>query len=358
MAADSLPAVEAFLARVPGSPDILVQKFDLSRNAALLVAINRKTYRTASFLDDRILTAGVQGAWVGHGRLAAASGAITNLRPLHFIFHTGHVGSTLISRLLEEAGGVLSLREPLLLRQIADAHDSVGKADSLLSETSFQGLLDLHLRLWARGYSDTTSVVLKATSNVGRMAPTLLNRLIPARAIYLNVRAEPYLATLLTGQNPMDLRGHAQERMRRLVAHGVTGSPPLHALSVGEVAALSWLVESWSACTTMDLTGGRVTAVDFDAFLANVEDGIAQVAQHLGLPYDPQFAERAARSPVMTQYAKAPEHGYTPELRAQVLAQSRAQNGAEIRKGLGWLERIAAGHAGAAAVVSRARGLG
>jgi len=358
MAADSSQTVEALLARVPGTPDILVQKFDLLRNAALLVAIDRKTYRTASFLDDRILTAGVQGAWVGHSRLAAAAGAITNLRPLHFIFHAGHVGSTLISRLLEEAGGVLSLREPLLLRQIADVHDSVGKADSLLSEASFQGVLDLHLRLWGRGYSDTTAVVLKATSSCGRFAPTILNRLIPARAIYLSVRAEPYVATLLTGQNPMDLRGHAPERMRRLIAHGVTSSAPLHALSVGEVAALSWLVESWSACAALDSGGQRVAAVDFDAFLANVEDGIAQVVQHLGLPYDPQFAARAARSPVMTQYAKAPEHGYTPDLRAQVLAQSRTQNGAEIRKGLSWLERVAAGHPGAAAVVNRAKGLG
>jgi hypothetical protein len=358
MATDSLPGAEALLARVASTPDILVQKFDVLRNAALLVAIDRKTYRTASFLDDRILTAGVQGAWVGHARLAASSTATTNLRPLHFIFHAGHVGSTLVSRLLEEAGGVLSLREPLLFRQIAEAYDNAGKPDSLLSEASFQSLLDLHLRLWGRGYADTTSVVLKATSSCARLAPVILSRLIPARAIYLNVRAEPYLATLLTGQNPMDLRGHAPERMRRLVSHGVVNSPPLHALSVGEVAALSWLVESWSACAALDTGGSRVAMVDFDALLANVEDGIGHVVQHLGLPYDPQFAQRAARSPMMTQYAKAPEHAYSPDLRAQVLAQSRAQNAAEIRKGLAWLERIAGGHPGAAAVVSRVKGLG
>jgi hypothetical protein len=358
MATEALPGAEALLARVASTPDILVQKFDGLRNAALLVAIDRKTYRAASFLDDRILTAGVQGAWVSHARLAAASGTITNLRPLHFIFHAGHVGSTLISRLLDEAGGVLSLREPILLRQIAEAYDNAGKADSLLSQASFQGLLDLHLRLWGRGYTDTTSVVLKATSSCGRLATAILHRLIPARAIYLNVRAEPYVATLLTGQNPMDLRGHAPERMRRLVSYGVGDSPPLHALSVGEVAALSWLVESWSECAALDAGGGRVAAVDFDAFLTNVEDGIGRVVQHLGLPYDPQFAQRAARSPLMTQYAKAPEHAYSPDLRAQVLAQSRSQNAVEIRKGLVWLERIASGHAGAAAVVSRVNGLG
>lgn len=353
MATNSPPAAMALLARVASTPDILVQKIDVVRDAALLVAIDRNTYRAASFLDDRILTAGLQGAWVGHARLAASSAAITSQRPLHFIFHAGHVGSTLVSRLLEEAGGVLSLREPLSLRLIADAHDSLGKPDSLLSEASFQRLLDLHLRLWSRGYGDTTSIVLKATSNCGRLAPTILNRLSAARAIYLNVRAEPYIATLLAGQNPVDLRGHAPERVRRLVSHGVDSSQPLHALSVGEVAALSWLVESWSACAALDSGGGRVVAVDFDVFLANVERGIGHMAQHLGLTCDPQFAQRAARSPMMTQYSKAPEHAYSPDLRADVLAQSRAQNGVEIRKGLAWLERTARDHAAAAVVFNR-----
>jgi len=357
MTTNPQPVAEALLSRVAGSPDVLVQKIDVSRDAALLVAIDQKTYRAASFLDDRVLTAGVQGAWVGYGRLAASCAAIPNARPLHFIFHAGHVGSTLISRLLEEAGGVLSLREPLSLRLIADAHDVLGKPESFLSEPAFFALLDLHLRLWSRGYSDTTAVVLKATSICGRLAPAILSRLSSARAIYVNVRAEPYLATLLAGQNPIDLRGHAPERIRRLVSHGVDSSPPLHALSVGEVAALSWLVESWSACDALDAGGGRVAAVNFDTFLGNVEDGIGRVAQHLGVPHDAQFAQRAARSPVMTRYAKAPEHAYTPDLRAQVLAQSRAQNGREINQGLLWLERTARANAGAAAIINRTNGL-
>jgi hypothetical protein len=74
----------------------------------------------------------------------------------------------------------------------------------------------------------------------------LLTRCADARAIYLNLRAEPFLATLLAGPNsPSDLRGHGAERMRRLMRIlAIEPATPLHALSLGELAAMSWLTET------------------------------------------------------------------------------------------------------------------
>ena len=74
-------------------------------------------------------------------------------------------------------------------------------------------LLDTLLRLWRRGYAATRAVVVKATSSAARLAPVLLERSAASRAIYLNLRAEPALATLLAGANSLiDLRGHGAER--------------------------------------------------------------------------------------------------------------------------------------------------
>jgi hypothetical protein len=44
---------------------------------------------------------------------------------------------------------------------------------------------------------------------------------------------------------------------------------------------------------------------------------------------------------VLTRYSKAPEHAYTPNVRAEVLRDSRRLNSDEIRKGMDWLERQA-----------------
>lgn len=346
---------EDLLTRLAGSPDVYPQKVDLQSGMALAIRFDASAFRAASFLDDRILGPATQGAWLPLDRIAEAARLISRARPLHFIFHTGHVGSTLVSRLLDEAGVVLSLREPLPLRTLADLHDRLGEPDSLLSAAQFDGLLTLFMRLWSRGYDTTRAVVVKATSSAGRLAGPMLSASDAARAIYMNVRAEPYLATLLAGPNsPADLRGHGPERMRRLRTRITAPLAPLHTLSLGELAALSWLAESWTQRQALEGFAGRVMALDFDQFLVGVSDGMERILRHLQLPADARYLAEVGTSPVLTRYSKAPEHAYTPSLRAEVLRDSRRDNSAEIRKGMSWLERQAQADAAVAAIVTGA----
>ena len=125
------------LALLPVSPDAYPQKLDLVRDAVLVIRFDAAAYRAASFLDDRILGPDTQGAWIPVGAIGDATSRIQDGRAVHFIFHTGHVGSTLVSRLLDEIGDVLSLREPLPLRSLADAFDVLALPESLLSVAQF-----------------------------------------------------------------------------------------------------------------------------------------------------------------------------------------------------------------------------
>src|SRR5438874_6755090 len=166
--------VDDLLGQLPGSPDAYPQKIDFVSLTVLLVQFNAGAYQSASFLDDRILGPATKGAWLPLERVAEASRLVAKAGPLHFIFHTGHVGSTLVSRLLDETGTVLSLREPLPLRTLAEAHDVHGQPDSLLSTGEFDRVLAMLMRLWSRGYGGTRSVVVKATSSAGRLAAPIL----------------------------------------------------------------------------------------------------------------------------------------------------------------------------------------
>lgn len=336
---------EPLLSRLAASPDAYVQKIDLTRDAALLLQLSEEAYRSASFLDDRILKPGIQGGWVALARLLGVAPAHDVARPLHFIFHTGHVGSTLVSRLLEEYGGVLSLREPLPLRSLAEAHDVLTLPESLLSASAFESLASGMLRLWSRGYRSTHAVVLKATSSACRIARPLLERCPGSQAIYLNLRAEPYLATLLAGSNSaVDLRGHAPVRIRQLQAR-LGGAPAaLHAMSLGELAAMSWLAETCNLRDAVAASDGRVVAVDFADFLLNVPAGMQRVVEHLRLPLDPQRVAASERSPVLARYSKSPDLEYSPQLRQELLTQSRRVNAAHIAQGLRWLEHLARTH--------------
>jgi hypothetical protein len=333
---------ETLLTSLAVSPDVYVQKVDLARNAALLVRLDEAAYRAASFLDDRILRPDLRGGWTSLQSVTAAARGILHGRPLHFIFHTGHVGSTLLSRLLDESGCVLSLREPLPLRVLAEAHDVLASPESLLSPAEYQGLERALLQLWSRGYSGTNSVVLKATSSACRIATSLLERMPAARAVYLNLAAEPYLATLLAGKNSaVDLRGHGPVRIRQLQARIEAPLAPLHALSLGELAALSWLAETWNQHDAVDRFGTRVLAVDFDALLEDVAGCVRSVAEHFQLPVDSGWLADIARSPVLTRYSKSPDFEYSPQLRRELLRESRQINAAQIAAGLRWLENLA-----------------
>lgn len=341
--------------RLPRTPDVHVAKLEIVREAVLLIEFSHNAYRAASFLDERIATPATRGAWIRLPDFVRQSLETREERPLRFIFHTGHVGSTLVSRLLDEAQTVLSLREPLPLRQLANAHDTVADASSLLSRQQFDDLLESFLRCWGRGYKATRSTIVKATSATGRLAPAIFARRSEARGIYMNLRAEPFIATLLGGANShIDLRGHAVERMQRLQALGATDLTPLHRLSPGELAAASWLAETWSQRLALDGCGNRIIAVDFETFLADVPGEMGRIAGHFGLLVDAKFLSAIERSPALTRYSKAPEHEYSPALRAEILAESRERNRDEIRKGLAWLEQVGTSNPTAGEVIAKA----
>jgi len=340
-------------ASLSASPDAYPQAVDLVRGRVLVIRMDARGYRAASFLDDRILAPGTQGAWLPGNAASQAARQAQGRKPLHFIFHVGHVGSTLLSRLLDETGAVLGLREPLPLRTLADAAGELDRPESLLSRSQFDGLLDMLLALWSRGYEATRAVVVKATSSAGRLAPVILARAHGARAVYLGLRAEPYLATLLAGANSaIDLRGHGPGRMRRLLAGGPLPVAPLHALGRGELAALGWLVESLAQAQAAAASGARVLALDFDAMLADLRGSLSRVLGHFDLPRDDTVLEALLGSGVLGRYSKAPELPYSAQERESRLALARREERAEIARGLDWLGRLARADAGIAAVVA------
>jgi hypothetical protein len=339
------------LSQLRSSPDVYLQKLDLVRAAGLLIQFDRRSYQAASFLDDRILGRETQGGWSSLARIVEGARSVEHGRPLHFIFHAGHVGSTLLSRLLDETGAVLSLREPLPLRSLAEAYDASGRLDALLSADDILALQRALTRLWSRAYDADSAVVLKATSSTSRIAPALLANEAASRAVFLNVKPQVYLATLLAGQNSaVDLRGHGSVRIRGLEKRVQVPLRPLHALSLGELAAMSWLAETGNEVELTKAVGERVLALDFDALLKDLEAGIARVLQHFALSGDPAAL---ARSPVLSRYSKAAEFEYSPALRAQVVNESLRTHAAEIRKGLAWLEALAQSDSWVAALLTR-----
>jgi len=322
------------------SPAWYPMALDFARDAILFLRMDEADYRASSFLDERVVTHG-QEIWLPFADVERAMAKPVVSRPLHFIFHMGHVGSTLLSRLLDETGAVLSLREPLPLRAISDAVDGAVPDVHRRTETL--------LRLWERGFPDTKTVVLKATSSTERIGPKLLAMRPDAKAVMLNVTAEAFLATVLAASNSAaDLNALGPERMHRLGKFGVTAPRPT---TLGELAAMSWLAERMTQAEIQRDCGARAMPVDFDMLLETPELALTQILAHLEIVQSRDQIASIARSRAMSRYSKAPEHEYSPALRRKHLNEARAAYGAEIRAALDWLTKVAPPHTDAAALI-------
>jgi hypothetical protein len=282
-------------------------------------------YEKASFLDGRL--GRPEAARLAFAELETAAQAL----PLacDWIFHVGHVGSTLMSRLLGGHPRVFGVREPQVLRTLAAGPWRGEDLDRRLAV--FQ-------RLWSRVWAPPKRALVKATSMASALAPRILAQNRSARAILMTVAPETYLATILGGANLKDVQAAAPGRIARLAQR--LGADPWTGLSPGELAALSWAADMAALAEAGD--SGRALWIDFEAFLADPAGGIAAALTHLHGSAEPDAVRRVAASPYLQRYSKAPEYAYTPELRAQVLAQARAAAGAEIARGLAWLDRACA----------------
>ncbi|MFQ5564576.1 MAG: hypothetical protein ACE5FO_13530 [Parvularculaceae bacterium] len=335
------------------TPELYPFRLDFVQRAILFVRVAPEAMRKAAFLDERLLTPQTEGSWFDLERVFAAVERQASIKrpptPLHFLFHVSHCGSTLLSRMIDEATSAFGLREPTPLRDLAGVHDHLGRPEAVLSSEAFNRILSAFLALWRRAPKTadgraSSAVTIKPTSNAQRLARPLLRLAPKARAVTLHLSAESHIATLLGGPNNIfDMRAWGPERMTRLT--NIAGPPPspFHALSPGELAALTWAAERvWQKRLLSDpALKARLLDIDFECFLAEPAETLDASCRHFGLDPDPDYLRRLPDAPVLNTYAKAQEHAYSASLRTQVLNTARREQAQEIAKGLAWLKRYA-----------------
>jgi hypothetical protein len=311
------------------TPHWFPQRYDAASDSVLLVQRSEADFRAAAFLDERSLTPGIPSHLVPWATVAGAVPPDAR-RDIQYIFHIGHVGSTLISRLLGELPEVLALREPQILRDFAACLDQ-GVWDAKR--------LDALTALLSRTFRREQRAMAKASSFVSEIAAEM----VPAgsRALLLYASAEAYLGNILGGPNSrQDVAATAADRLERLHRRTASKRWRLGDLSEGETVAMAWACEMTSLRQAADRLGEtRMMWLDFDTFLADPASGLGRLAGFFGL--DASAAEALATHPLMGRYSKAPDYEYDAALREEVLAEARREHGAAIAEGLRWLERAA-----------------
>ena len=193
-----------------------VHAIDVHASRAQMLHFNADDYRRASFLDARALGHREIPRWIVSldelGHAAPRDGAPVGP---HLLFHLGHVGSTLVSRLLDLLPEVLGLREPLpllpLLALLALAHER--------THAQFDTWLPLVRRLLARPLDTRRTVIVKPTSVVTAIAAPLLAA-PSVRACLLDVDLSTWMASML--RDP----GLVQDALASEAVRGIAACTP------------------------------------------------------------------------------------------------------------------------------------
>ena len=297
----------------------LVQALDPSQGAVRLVAMDRESYRAASFLDDRMLETPVDAQIVSW---TAIEDAVSDemRSDARWIFHIGHVGSTLVSRLLGELDGVLAIREPRLLRDLALTPQSV--RERYIAPTP---------RLMSRTFAKTEIACVKATSFASEISP----QLVPPgeRALLMFATPRNYIGSILAGENSLEeMRLLAGSRAQRLNSRQTY----LPSQDDAGLAAAAWACEMTALEQAAEQMADReILWVNFDQMLGEMDTALTNVANFFG--FDSRRAGEIANGPLMGRYSKAPEYEYGANLRRELIAEAGERFASDIERALAML---------------------
>jgi hypothetical protein len=340
-----MAGMDALATVLERSPEIFPHSLDLRSDSVAFVRLNEADFARASFLDARVLgrlTRTLSHPWPQVEAAVAAAGLAENC---DFIFHIGHVGSTLLSRLLGRSKRILALREPLILRTLAQMAFEREAGNPAWPADEWERRTAVFLKLWSRTFRDGQRVCVKATSFASEIAAQLIRRPSAPKALLMALRPESYLATILGGPNSrQEMRILAPSRLARLRQRTGSDEWQLECVSEGEMIAMGWMCEAMALFAAGQAAPEQVRYLDFDQFLANPAAGLSEAMFHLRGTVDESEVPAMLSAQDLRRYSKAPEHNYDARLRRDVLDQARREHGDEIRRGLVWLDQAASQH--------------
>ena len=173
-----------------GESVAFLHRLDGIEGEAEIVNTDRGRLRAASFLDGR------EPFWSGKRLVSLDLGGRRVPPASRFVFHTGFCGSTLLARLLDRPGKVLSLKEPQCLADIAGQHAMLAAGQGVAPLGS---LIDHTLQALGAAGEPELRVVIKPTNWVNVLLPELCAPGRIAAAVFVSMDRRAYVGAVFRG---------------------------------------------------------------------------------------------------------------------------------------------------------------
>lgn len=176
-------------------PHFWPHRVDIAADEITLLDVERHALRACTFLDGR------NEFWRGSGCRLRLSGCDPESRSLEggdrYIFHVGFCGSTLLTRLLDQPGAALLLREPRILTDVASYRaglDAIADDDGRVDDA-----LGVARRLLRRRWSSSEATVVKPSNWANNLIPALCADATTIRPLFLSMGRRAFVLAVLRG---------------------------------------------------------------------------------------------------------------------------------------------------------------
>ena len=181
-----------------GNPDYLAYGFDFDTENVVFLPIGRDEIRQASCLKKDFIDPGRQFVEVPLADLVELADSPNQAlidNPPRFIFHTAFCASTFLSRCLDVEGTSVSLREPQILLDAANAKRL--QWQSKTTDLDYRDFPKLALTLLQKHATASEKLIIKPINSVNNIVPELLQSTGPTKALMLYTDARNFVLSTL-----------------------------------------------------------------------------------------------------------------------------------------------------------------
>lgn len=235
-----------------------------------------------------------------------------------FIFHHAFVCSTLLARCLNQIDAFFSLKEPWILRRLADIkrHHSHG-----IPPQKWQEMLRCYLNLLAKNYHNGNKPVIKVTNVANNLIEDVLNYLPEQPVLYLYSDLESFLISNL--KKPQETQIKMSSLAENFINDGdfATKYPivcQLSKLSFLQICALVWLVSLYNFKFSVEtLPIGKIKTLNMNDLLCDMPNKLASISRFFMVNPSSSEIEKMLDSSVIKTNSKHQQNSFDQNIKKQ-----------------------------------------
>ena len=306
------------------------------------LAVEEKNLSLAPFVDIRFEP-------LAQARFSVSTKELINLEMMHntrraqpaFIFHHAFVCSTLLARCLDQIDAFFSLKEPWVLRRLADFKRAQAHK---FTRNQWRRMFTTYTNLLAKNYRTGRSPVIKVTNVANNLLEDVLRYLPDQKILYLYSDLESFLISNL--KKPHD----TQVKMPGLASAFLADSDfaqkfpnfsDVKQLSFLQVCALIWLLNLYNfQRSTKKFRQTNIKTLQMRNFLNDMGGSLKSLSSFYGYNATAAEIEKMLDPSVTQTDAKHQQNSYGKELKRVEAEEIKNRFSIEIHQAIGWINPL------------------